>query len=64
MITNCSAEHYFSQLKRKETLKEQQCQDRLDSLSLLHMEIDMLHCISINELTQNFVIRKSRKKLF
>uniref|UniRef100_A0A8C3HPZ8 Uncharacterized protein n=1 Tax=Chrysemys picta bellii TaxID=8478 RepID=A0A8C3HPZ8_CHRPI len=65
MITNCSAERSFSQLKRiKNPQRTTMCQDRLDSLSLLCMEADMLHRVSFDELIQNFAIRKSRKKLF
>uniref|UniRef100_A0A674J5Q6 HAT C-terminal dimerisation domain-containing protein n=1 Tax=Terrapene triunguis TaxID=2587831 RepID=A0A674J5Q6_9SAUR len=65
MITNCSAERSFSQLKRiKNPQRTTMCQDRLDSLSLLCMEADMLRRVSFDKRIQNFAIRKSRKKLF
>ena len=40
------------------------CQDRLDALSLLCIEADMLRQVSSDEIIKDFTIRKSRKKLF
>ena len=65
MITNCSAERSFSQLKRiRNTQRTTMCQDRLDALSLLCIEADMLRRVSFEEIIKDFAIRKSRKKLF
>ncbi|KAH1180611.1 hypothetical protein KIL84_001545 [Mauremys mutica] len=65
VITNCSAECSFSQLKRiKNPQRTTMRQDRLDSRSLLCMEADVLRRVSFDELIRNCAIRKSRKKLF
>ena len=59
MITNCSAERSFSQLKRiRNTQRTTMCQDRLDALSLLCIEADMLRRVSFGEIIKDFAIRK------
>ena len=65
MISNCSTQRSFSQLKRIRNFKRTaMCQYRLDALSLLCIEADMLRRVSFEEIIKDFAIRKSRKKLF
>ncbi|XP_038637303.1 zinc finger MYM-type protein 1-like [Scyliorhinus canicula] len=65
MVTNCSAERSFSQLKYiKNPIRTTMQQGRLDALSLLSIEADVLHKISFEDLIKDFAIKKSRRKLF
>ena len=65
MITNCSAERSFSQLKRiKVAQRATMGQDRLEMLSLLCIESDILRKIDINEIITDFSERKCRKNIF
>ncbi|ESN94536.1 hypothetical protein HELRODRAFT_153349, partial [Helobdella robusta] len=50
MITNCSTERSFSQLKRiKNPCRSTMQQERLDSLSLLMIEADLLRKINFDD---------------
>ena len=60
MATNCSAERSFSQLKYKN--RSTMRQEKLDSLSLLMIEADLLHKINFYDIIMDFVRHKSRKK--
>lgn len=65
MITNCTAERSFSQLKRlKNHLRTTLGQDKLESLSLLCIEADILRKISFDEVLKEFATVKTRKKMF
>ena len=67
MITNCTAELSFSQLKRlKNNLRTTVDQDKLESLSLplLCIEADILRKISFDEVLKEFAMVKARKKMF
>lgn len=65
MITNCSAERSFSQLKRmKNPLRTTMNQDRLDSLALLCIESDILRRIHFDDIIKDFVAQKCRQQLF
>ena len=67
MITNCSAERSFSQLKRlKNHLRTILGQDKLESLFLLCIEADigLLLKISFDEVLKEFAMVKARKKMF
>ena len=65
MVTNCTAERSFSQLKYiKNPYRTTMQQDRLNSLSLLSIESDLLRQISYKDIIKDFAIKKSRKKLF
>ena len=65
MITNCTAESSFSQLKRlKNHLRTTLGQDKLESLSLLCIEADILRKISFDEVLKEFAMVKTRKKMF
>ena len=65
MITNCSAECSFSQLKHiKNFIRTIMKQGRLDALSLLCIEADLLRKLSFEDLIKDFAAKKSRRKLF
>lgn len=65
MVTNCSTERSFSQLKHtKNPSRSTMKQERLDSLSLLMIEADLLRKINFDDVLKNFARRKSRKKNF
>ncbi|ESN92901.1 hypothetical protein HELRODRAFT_153339, partial [Helobdella robusta] len=62
MITNCSTERSFSQLKRvKNSCRSTMKQERLDSLSLLIIEADLLREINFDVVVKNFATLKSKK---
>ena len=64
MITNCTAERSFSQLKRlKNHLRTILGQDKLESLSLLCIEADILRKISFDEVLKEFAKVEARKKM-
>jgi hypothetical protein len=65
MVTNCSGERSFSQLKRiKNELRTGMSQNRLTSLSLLCIEREKLREIDFEDVIDDFAVRKSRKKMF
>lgn len=65
MVTNCSGERSFSQLKRiKNELRTNMSQDRLAALSLLCIESDKLRCTPFDEIIDDFAREKSRKRMF
>jgi len=62
MVTNCSGERSFSKLKRiKNELRGTMLQERLNSLSLMSIECDMLKNIDFKEVIDDFANLKSRK---
>ena len=59
MVKNCSAERSFSRLKYiKNPMRTTMQQDRLDALSLLSIEADVLHEISFEDLIKDTAIKK------
>lgn len=55
MVTNCSGERSFSKLKRiKNELRITVRQERLNSLSLMSIECDMLQNIDFEEIINDF----------
>jgi len=65
MVTNCSGERSFSKLKRiKNELRSTMLQERLNSLSLMSIECDMLKNIDFKEVIDDFANLKSRKVFF
>lgn len=63
MITNCSGERSFSQLKRiKNPLRTTMRQDRLSSLALLSIESDVTRRMNFDNLIEEFARQKCRKK--
>jgi len=65
MVTNCSGERSFSQLKRiKNELRATMSQDKLSALSIMCIESDKLCSISFEDIIYDFAFEKSRKKMF
>ena len=65
MVTNCSGERSFSQLKRiKNELRTTMTQEKLQTLSILCIENDKLRSTSFEDIIQDFSFAKSRKKMF
>ena len=65
MITNCTTERSFSQMKRiKNPNRTTMRQERLESLSLLMIEADLLRQINFEYLIKAFANKKCRRKLF
>jgi len=62
MVTNCSSEPSFSKLKRiKNELRSTMRQDRLNRLTLMSLEHEVLREIELTELIDNFAKVKARK---
>lgn len=62
MVTNCSGERSFSKLKRiKNELRSTMLQERLNSLSLMSIEYDVLKDINFEEVIDDFALLKVRK---
>ena len=62
MVTNCSGERSFSKLKRiKNELLSAMHQERLNRLTLMSLEHDVLQEIELRELIDKFAKVKSRK---
>ncbi|ESO12188.1 hypothetical protein HELRODRAFT_63746, partial [Helobdella robusta] len=62
MITNYSTECSFSHLKRiKNPCRSTMKQERLESLSLLMIEADLLRKINFDDVVKNFAKLKTRK---
>ena len=65
MLTNVSAERSFSQLKRiKKPYRPTMGHERLDSLSLLCIEADVLRSVDFDDVIKDFAFAKSRKRTF
>ena len=65
MVTNCTTERSFSQMKRIKNLNGTTMrQERLESLSLLMIEADLLGQISFGDLIKDVANKKCRRKFF
>ena len=65
MVTNCSAERSFSQLKQmKNHNRTSMRQEKLDSLSLPMNESDLLRKINFDDIMTDITRNKFRKKNF
>ncbi|CAG5030257.1 unnamed protein product [Parnassius apollo] len=65
MIINCAGERSFSRLKLiKSDHRSTMSQSRLNHLSLMSIDSDLLKSIDFDELISNFAAKKSRKKSF
>lgn len=65
MITNCSGERSFSHLKFiKNELRSTMTESRLNSLSIMNIESEILNKIDFNDIITDFAGKKSRRKLF
>lgn len=63
MVTNCSAERSFSKLKLiKNRLRTTMTEDRLNFLSLLSIENDILKQVNYDDVISTFIDLKLRKK--
>jgi hAT family C-terminal dimerisation region len=62
MVTNCSAERSFSKLKLvKNRLRTSMTHDRLNNLSIMSLESDVLRGIQFDQLIEEFACCKTRK---
>lgn len=62
-IANCESERSFSVLKRiKDMLSSTMGDERLSSLARLNIESEILESLDLEEIIQDFVKAKSRKK--
>jgi len=62
MVTNCSGERSFSKLKRiKNDLRLTMYQYRLNHLTLMSLDHEVLREIELTELIDNFAKVKARK---
>jgi DNA (cytosine-5)-methyltransferase 1 len=65
MVTNCTTERSFSQMKRIKNLNGTTMrQEMLESLSLLMIEADLLGQISFGDLIKDVANKKCRRKFF
>jgi hypothetical protein len=65
MVTNCTTERPFSQMKRiKNPNRTTMRQERLVSVFLLMIETDMLRQIDFEDLIKDFASKKCSRKLF
>ncbi len=65
MVTNCTGERSFSKLKLiKNNLRSCMLQSRLNSLSLMSIESDVLQEIEFSDVIRDFASSKSRKQCF
>ena len=64
-VTNASGERSFSKLALiKSKLRSTMQQDRLSHLTLMSIEYDILRAVDFNETTNEFAVRKTRRKTF
>ncbi len=65
MVTNCTTERPFSQMKRIQNPNRiTMRQERLESVALLMIETDMLRQIDFEDLIKDCANKKCRRKLF
>jgi len=63
LVSNCTGERSFSKLKRiKNELRNRTSQDRLNMLSLLNSEHELLHSVSFIDVINDFAMCKARKR--
>jgi hAT family C-terminal dimerisation region len=61
LVTNCSGERSFSQLKRiKNELRSTMHQERLAALSLMCIENDVVRQLNFNDIIDQFAAAKAR----
>ena len=64
MVTNCSAERSFSKLNRiKNELRSSMGKQRLNHLSLISIENQLMHEIDVKQIIGQFAHQKSRKSI-
>ena len=63
MVTNCSGERSFSKLKRvKNEQRTSLGQDKLNHLTLLSIEYELLDEIEVKDIIKKFASQKARKR--
>ena len=63
LVSNCTGERSFSKLKRiKNELRNRTSQDRLNMLSLLSIEHELLQSVSFTDVINDFAMSKARKR--
>ena len=63
MVTNCSGERSFSKLKRvKNEQRTSLGQDKLNYLTLLSIEHELLNEIEVKDIINKFASQKARKR--
>ena len=63
LVSNCTGEQSFSKLKRiKNELRNKTSQDRLNMLSLLSIEHELLQSVSFTDVINDFAVCKARKR--
>ena len=64
MVTNCSGERSFSKLKRiKNEQRTSLGQDKLNSLTLLSIEHEVMEEIKVGDIIKKFASLKARKRV-
>lgn len=64
-ISNCSAERSFSVLKRvKNYMRSTMKEERLNSLSIMHIESDVLLSLDYDDIIDTFAQQNCRRKQF
>jgi len=64
-VSNCTGERSFSVLKRvKNYMRSSMKDDRLNALSHLSIESDLLRTLNLDEIINDFATSKSRKQKF
>ncbi len=64
-VTNASGERSFSKLSLvKNSIRSSMLQDRLNHLTLMSLESDILRSLDFSDIIKDFSFRKSRKKCF
>ena len=62
MVTNCTGEHSFSKLRRIKNVQRTTIgQERLNMLTLMSIEIELLRAIDINSIIDDFARVKAQK---
>ena len=62
-VSSCSAERSFSGLRRLKTyLRSRMTQERLNAIALMNTHKDILSCLDIDNLVDNFISKSSVRK--
>ena len=62
MVSNCSGERSFSALKRvKSVLRSRMNDNKLNNLSLMHIENNVLRKVEFSDIVKTFALNKCRK---
>jgi len=63
MVTNCTGERSFSKLKLiKNELRSRMMQERLNCLSVMSIESDVLESLNFDDVIRDFAESKTRKR--